>query len=137
MKKLLLLALFVSLGSCQEKKETTLQAEATVTEPIDMEKEAARIVDSAANVVDYSADVLENGENPKITKAKHIIDDSTEWVKKGIRNEVSKDEVNKNINALMEDFNAINASLTSYEQDHLEKYRVSKMEEIIDLQMKK
>lgn len=92
-------------------------------------------VDSAANAADYEAAVSVNGENPKVKKAKNLIDESTGWMNKAIKGEISQEAANKKINPLMEEFQKINSTLSSNEQEHLKNYRIEQAQKSIDLQV--
>lgn len=97
--------------------------------------EALRVTDSAANAADYQAEVTVYGENPKVAEAKKLIDEATEFMNKGIRKEITVQQANAKINPLMEKFEKINAQLSSTEQEHLKNYRIEQAQKSIDLQV--
>lgn len=76
MRKLLLISTVLLFANCEKKNETqkTLETTSSATEKQPSEEEmmleATRIADSAANAIDYEAEISVSGENPKVAKAK-------------------------------------------------------------------
>lgn len=135
MKKILLIVL-VTLISCAKegsKKQTTVKKDELSEQELQLAAE--RAADSAIALIDFEARSQVEGRNPKIDEAKLIIDSATEWMNKAIRKEVSKDAANNRIDPLMKDFEKINNSLSSWEQEHLQEYRIQKAQQSIDLQI--
>jgi len=141
MRKLLLISSLLLLANCEKKNETekTLETTNSVAEkqPTDEEmmREATRIADSAANAVDYQAEVSVNGENPKVAEAKKILDEANSYVKKGILKEMSNDAVNAKINPLMEKYQKLLSQLHGADKEHVENYRIVEINKVIDLKV--
>ena len=134
-KIFILFAVGAFLVACEKSKSTTADQAKRVHLENQTEDEARRVADSVINAIDYAADVDTYGENPKVKEAKQLIDESTLWMEKGIRKEISVEESNKHINSIMEKFQKLNSSLSGPEQQHVKQYRIEKAQKAIDLQI--
>ncbi|WP_024568750.1 hypothetical protein [Elizabethkingia anophelis] len=139
-KTFIFLSIFL-LAACNNKNENNSQhfskpsgSEKHLSED-EINKEAERIADSAANAIDYQAEIEINGEDPKMIEARKILDESTSYVKKGILKEMSNNEVNNKINPLMKKYEALKKDLNPKEVEQLENYRMKEINKVLDLQM--
>lgn len=141
MRKLLLISTVLLLANCEKKNETqkTLETTSSATEKQPSEEEmmleATRIADSAANAIDYEAEISVSGENPKVAKAKKILNEANSYVKKGILKEMSDDAVNAKINPLMEEYQKLLSQLHGADKEHVENYRIAEINKVIDLKV--
>lgn len=135
MKKLLMLfAVSFSLMACEKQQTQTTSSSKISDAEIDAMTE--KMVDSVAAAIDHQASLETVSKNPQVGEAMKLIDESTDWMKKSIRKEVSVESANKHINPLMDQFNKLNSSLSPAEQEEVKNYRISKAQEAIDLQIK-
>lgn len=139
MKQTIILFSALLLASCNNKTETNSLDTKTTTEKelseAEIQREAERVVDSAANAAEYEANVDVNGENPKVAEARKTLDEATSYVKKGIRGEMNNTDVNKKVDPLMKKYENLKKELTKTEVEKLENYRITEMNKVIDLQM--
>ena len=128
------------MANCNQKNEnksetkTISQKEEQLSQD-EIDREVARVVDSAVNATSYQADAEVYGENPKVKKAKNILDEANGYVKKGIIKQMSTDEVNKKINPLMAKYEKILGELNPKEQEVVKNYRISELNKVVDLQV--
>ncbi len=71
----------------------------------------------------------------KTDSAKMLIDSANYWVSKGIRGEMKNTEVNKIVDPMMANFFRIYKELPPEDTAVVYKYRIMRVNELIDLQM--
>lgn len=142
-KKLLFLTVLITSVSCNKNTEvknvtskTTEKSEAEISEA-EISEEVDRVVDSVVSASNHE-ELNSSTRSTKIevVKAKQLIDDATAWMAKGIKKEVSDKVAGEKVKDIMIEFENINAKLNDSQKKEIENYRVLKINESIDLQVK-
>lgn len=81
--------------------------------------------------------VLLTKKDPNIDTCMRLLDSSTIYMTKGIKGELSKEKVNEKIKPIMDKYFSLYKNLKPEDTTQVYDYRVKKLNELIDLQVKK
>lgn len=140
MKKLFAFPVFIILfTSCEKKSANNDTIKESLSEQSKIEspdKDVEDHVRKLADSIDYAAQVSMDGENPKVTKAKKLIDESTDLVLQSINGNSAASATNKKVESIMADYEILFSNLSTLEQKHVQEYRETKAKQVIDAQVK-